>query len=91
MVRLVSVAQTFQYSYGGLGTGLTHLNRLEPALKGRILLDVLSVLIQRGRAYALQLAPGQCGLEDVRCIQGAFSGAGADNGVQFVDEQDHIA
>ena len=42
--------------------GLAHCHRLKAPLKGRVLLDVLSVLVEGGGAYNLYLAPGQGGL-----------------------------
>src|SRR3712207_7469542 len=39
---------------------------LEAALERRVLLDVLAVLVERGRAYDLQLAAREGGLEHVR-------------------------
>ena len=64
---------------------------LEAALERGILLDVLAVFVERGRAHAMQLAARQRGLEHVAGIHGAFGLAGADHGVQLVDEQDDLA
>ena len=64
---------------------------LEAALEGGVALDVLAVVVERGRADALQLAAGQRGLEDVRGVDGAFGGAGADEHVHLVDEQHAVA
>ena len=66
-------------------------DRLEAALEGGVALDVLAVVVERGCADALQLAAGQRGLQDVRRVDGAFSGAGADEHVHLVDEQDAVA
>jgi hypothetical protein len=64
---------------------------LEAALERRVLLDVLAVLVERGRADAMQFAARQRGLQHVARIHGALGLAGADHGVQFVDEQDDLA
>ena len=64
---------------------------LEAALERGVALDVLAVVVERGRADALQLAAGQRGLEDVRRVDRAFSRAGADEHVHLVDEQDAVA
>ena len=64
---------------------------LEAALEGGVALDVLAVVVQRGCADALQLAAGQRGLEDVRGVDSAFGGAGADEHVHLVDEQHAVA
>jgi hypothetical protein len=62
-------------------------HRLEAALQGRVLFDVLAVLVQGGGADAVQLAAGQHRLEHVAGVHGPFGLARADDGVEFVDEQ----
>ena len=52
---------------------------------------MLAVVVQRGGADALQLAAGQRWLEDVGRVDGAFGGAGADEHVHLVDEEDAVA
>ena len=66
-------------------------DRLEAAGKGRVLLHILAVFIQRRRAYAVQLAPRQGRLDEVRRIHRAVGLARADEGVHLVDEQDDLA
>ena len=66
-------------------------HRLEPALERRILLDVLAVLVERGRADRVQLAAREHRLEHVRRVDRALGRARADDGVQLVDEQDDLA
>ena len=39
----------------------------------------------------MQFAAGQCGLEHITSIHGAFGFAGANNSMQLINEQDHIA
>ena len=57
-----------------------------------VLLDVLAVLVERGRADQAQLAAGQHRLEHVAGVHGALAaGARADDGVQLVDEGDDLA
>src|SRR5262249_55103857 len=52
-------------------------------------LEVRLVVVVRGRAYAAQLAGGEGGLQDVRGVErAAVRGAGADDGVDLVDEED---
>jgi hypothetical protein len=65
-------------------------HRLEAALEGAVLLDELAVLVEGGRADALDLAARQGGLEDVGGVDRALGAAGADQRVQLVDEQDHV-
>ena len=62
-------------------------HRLEAPLERRILLDVLAVLVERGRADAVQLAAREHRLEHVAGVHRALGRAGADDGVQLVDEE----
>ena len=64
---------------------------LEAALERGVLLDVLAVLVERGRADRAQLAAGEHRLEQVRGVDGALGGAGADDRVQLVHEEDDLA
>ena len=64
---------------------------LEAPLERRVLLDVLAVLVERGGADAVQLAARERGLQHVAGVHGALGLAGADHGVQLVDEQDDVA
>ena len=64
---------------------------LEAALERGVLLDVLAVFVERGRADAVQLAARERGLEHVAGVDRAFGLAGADHGVQLVDEDDGLA
>ena len=70
---------------------LADLDRLEPALERGVLLEVLAVLVERGRADGLQLAAGQHRLEDARRVDRALGGTRTDQGVDLVDEQDDVA
>jgi len=60
---------------------------LEASLQSRIPLDVLPVLVQRGRADRLKLTPSQRRLEDVRRINGALGRARPDERVQLINEE----
>ncbi len=66
-------------------------HRLEAPLKRRILLDMLAIFVERGRADAVKLAARQRRLEQVGRVHRALALAGADQGVHFVDEQDDVA
>ena len=70
---------------------LGDLDRLEATLQGRVLLDVLAVLVERRGADGLQLAAGQHGLEDARGVDRALGGTRTDERVDLVDEQDDVA
>ena len=66
-------------------------DRLEAALERGVLLDVLAVLVEGGRADAVELAAGEHGLEQVAGVHRALGLARADHGVQLVDEEDDLA
>jgi hypothetical protein len=91
VVGLVAVAQALEDLDGVLHRGLLDLDRLEAALERGVLLEVLAVLVERGGADGLQLAAGQHRLEDAGGVDRALGGAGTDEGVDLVDEQDDVA
>ena len=64
---------------------------LEAPLERGVLLEVLAVLVKRRRADAVQFATRERGLEHVAGVHRAIGLAGADHGVQFVDEQDDLS
>ena len=87
---LVAVAEAAEDLQGlGLRRRLDD-DRLEPALQGAVLLDVLAVLVERRGADALDLAAGQGGLQDVGGVDRPLGPAGADERVQLVDEEDRV-
>ena len=88
---LVFLLQAAQDGDGVFHRRLGHEHRLEPPRQGSVLLDVLPVLVERGGADAVQLAARQRGLQKVAGIHGTLGLAGADDGVQLVDEQDDLA
>ena len=65
-------------------------DRLEAALEGGVLLDVLAVLVEGGGADALQLAAAQRWLEDVGRVDRPLGGARPDERVELVDEEDVV-
>ena len=91
MVKLVAFLQAAQDGNRVLDGRLRHEHGLEPALERRVLFDVLAVFVERGCADAVQFAARQGGLQQVAGVHGAFGRSRADDRVQFVDEQDHIA
>ena len=71
------------------GEGSSTSDRHEAALEGGVVLDVLAVLVVGGRADAGKLAPRQRRLQLVGGVLRALAaGAGADEHVQLVDEDD---
>ena len=91
VVALVALLEPAQDRDGVLHGGLIDHHRLEAAFQGGVLLDVLAVLVERGRADAVQFAAGQHRLEQVAGVHGPLGLARADDRVQFVDEQDDLA
>ena len=76
---------------GVLDRRLAHEHLLEPALERGVLLDVLAVLVERGRADHAQLAAGQHRLDHVAGVDRTLGAARADDRVQLVDEGDDLA
>ena len=91
VVSLVAVAQTLEDVDRVSDGRLRNLDRLEPALEGRVLLEVLAVLVERRRADRLQLAASEHRLQDAGRVDRAFGGTRTDERVQLVDEQDDVA
>src|SRR5205809_45963 len=91
VVHLVALLQPAQDRDGVLDRGLVDQHGLEAALEGRVLLDVLAVLVQRGRADAVQLAAGEHGLQQVGGVHRPLGRARADHRMQLVDEEDDVA
>ena len=91
VVDLVAVAQAPQDGDRVLDRWFVDQHGLESALQRGVLLDVLAVLVERRRADGVQLAPGEHGLQHLGRVHRALAGAGADHGVQLVDEEDDRA
>src|SRR4051794_32790102 len=91
VVGLVAVAQALEDLHALLERRLVHGDLLEAALEGGVALQVLAVLVERGRADGLQLTAGQGRLEDGGGVDRALRGTRADEVVELVDEQDDVA
>ena len=91
VVQLVLLLEAAQDRDRVLDRRLVDEHRLEAPRQRRVLLDVLAVLVERGRADAVQLTAGEGRLQQVAGIHRALGLAGADDGVQLVDEQDDAA
>ena len=88
---LVLLLQTTQDRNGVLDGRFAHHNGLETTGERRVLLDVLAVFVERGRADRVQVATGERRLEDVAGVHGALGGTRAHDGVELIDEQDDLA
>ena len=75
---------------GGLPGGLLHPDGLEAPLQSGVLLHHLPVLLPGGGPDELQPAPGQGGLEEVGRVDGPLGAPRPDEGVQLVQEEDHV-
>ena len=90
METLVALLDALQNGHGLDLVRWTDRDGLEAPDQGAVLLDVLVIVARRRRADALHLAPRQRRLEDVRGVERSLGGAGADQGVDLVDEDHHV-
>ena len=91
VVRLVLLLQPAQ-DRDRVGDGrLADEDGLEAALERGVLLDVLAVLVERGRADRAQLAAREHRLQHLGRVDRTLGGARADDRVQLVDEEDDLA
>ncbi len=88
---LVLVLQPAQDRDGVLDRRLGHEHGLEAPRERSVLLHMLAVFVERGRADAVQLAARQRRLQQVGGVHGAVGLACADQRVHLVDEQDDAA
>ena len=91
VVRLVALLETTEDGDRVDGGRLADEDRLETALQCRVLLDVLSVLVERRRADGAQLAAREHRLQHVRGVDRTLGSSRADDRVQLVDEDDQLA
>ena len=90
-MQLVLLLQAAQDRDRILDRRLGHEHGLETPRERRVLLDMLAIFVERGRANAVQLAARQRGLQEVRRIHRAIRLARADERMHLVDEQDDAA
>ena len=91
VVLLVLVLQAAQDRDRVFDARLGDEHGLEAPRQRRILLDMLLVLVECGRADAVQLAARERGLQEVGRVHRAVGLAGADQRVHLVDEQHDAA
>ena len=91
VVDLVALLEPAEDGDRVLDARLADRDRLEAPLERGVLLDVLAVLVERGRADRAQLAAGEHRLQQVGGVHRALGGARADDGVQLVHEEDDPA
>ena len=88
---LVLLLEATQDRDGVLDGRLADHHGLETTCERRVLLDVLAVFVERGRADRMQIATGERRLQDVAGVHGALGGTRAHDGVELIDEQDDLA
>ena len=91
VMDLVFFFETAQDRNRLLDRRLANKHRLEASSERRVLLDMLSVLVQRRCADAVQFATRKRRLEHIGSIHRPFRLAGANQGVEFVNEQNDVA
>jgi hypothetical protein len=91
VVDFVALLEATQDGDGVFHARFTDFHRLEATLQRGVLLDVLAILIQRGRADAAQFTASELRLQKIARIHRALAFASADDGVQFVDEENDLA
>ena len=91
VVHLVALLQAAQDRDGRLDRRLAHHHRLEAPLEGRVLLDVLAVLVERGRADARSSPRASIGLSRLAASTAPSAAPAPDDRVQLVDEEDDLA
>ena len=87
MMIFIAAAQSLEDLKSFLGTGLIHFHGLEAAGECGILLNVLAIISQRGRADALQFSPRQCRFQDTGSVYAALRLSGADNVLKLIDKK----
>ncbi len=91
MVHLIFLLEAAQNRDRVLHGRLADEALLEAALEGRILLDVLLVLVEGRGSHATELPAGEHRLEHVGRIHRAFGRPGADQRVDLIDEKNDPA
>src|SRR6266700_3005130 len=91
VVRLVAVAQAAQDLDGVVDRRLVDADLLETPLECGVALQVLAILVERGGADRLQLAARERRFQDRSGVDRTFGGAGANEVMELVDEQDDVA
>ncbi len=90
VMPLIAVLDVVQDGERLLGGGGFHDDLLETSLQGAVLLDGVSVLVERGGTDTLDGASCQGGLHDVGGIHGPSRAAGTNDGVNLVDEDNEV-
>ena len=88
---LVAVLDVLEDGDGVFGTRRLKCDALETTVKGSVLFNGLSELVDGGGSNALYLAACQGRFEDVCSVERTRSPSGTDDGMDFVDEENNLA
>ena len=91
VIHFVTLFESAEDGYRVLDRRFVHHNGLETAFQRGVLFDILAVLVQRGRADAVQFAAREHRFEQIARVHCAVRLARADYGVQFVYEKDNLS
>ncbi len=90
VMDLVTLLQAPQDRDRVLDRRLPHEDRLETSFERGVLLDVLAVLVEGRRPHAPQVPAREGRLQEVGGVDRALRGPRTHQGVQLVDEEDHV-
>ncbi len=91
VMGFVSLLQPTQNRNRVFDRWFADVDRLKTPFQRSIFFDVLAILIQSRGTDAMEFAAGQSRFEQVGGIAAAFRRTRADDGMQFVDEQNDLA
>ena len=87
----VAFAQPAQNGNRVFHGGLVNRYRLKAPFQRPVLFHVLTILVQRGRPDAVQLAAGQHRFQQIGRVHGTLRRACAHHRMQLINKQDHLA
>ena len=90
-MHLVAFFETAQNTDRVLHRGWFHQHRGEAPFERWVLFDVLAEFVEGRGSDHPEFATSQHGFQHVRGVHGSLGGAGAHDGVHFVDERDDLA
>ena len=91
VMDFVALLQTAQDGDGVFNAWFADFHGLEATLQRWVFFDVFAVFVEGSCANAAQFTTGELRLEEIARIHGTFAFASADDGVEFVDEEDDLA
>mmetsp|Transcript_10904 Transcript_10904/g.31281 ORF Transcript_10904/g.31281 Transcript_10904/m.31281 type:complete len:215 (-) Transcript_10904:328-972(-) len=90
MVDFIALLEAAENADGVLDGWLGHHDLLKPAFQCLVLLNVLLVLLEGGRADAPQFASGKKRFQEIRRVHGTRRGPCTDNSMDLVDEEHDV-